>query len=150
MGLDVGTSTAEGLDVAGTINGAVALGSGQFLTGAIGNDSDGLKVQITGGALGARGTVNYSQGYAYQIDRFIGVAIGLSGSISARTDGINSSVEHINAQRDALNKRLDAIQARYYAQFNAMDTLIAQMRSTSDFLTQQLANISNLTAQSGK
>ena len=81
---------------------------------------------------------------------FIGVAIGLSGSISARTDGINSSVEHINAQRDALNKRLDAIQARYYAQFNAMDTLIAQMRSTSDFLTQQLANISNLTAQSGK
>jgi flagellar hook-associated protein 2 len=150
LGLSVGTSTAEGLDVAGTINGTVASGSGQFLTGVIGNDSEGLKVQITGGALGARGTVNYSQGYAYQIDRFIGVAIGLSGSISARTDGINKSVENINAQRDALNKRLDVIQARYLAQFNAMDTLIAQMRSTSDFLTQQLANISNLTPQSGK
>ncbi len=150
LGLSVGTSTAEGVDVAGTINGAVASGSGQFLTGAIGNDSEGLKVLITGGALGARGSVSYSQGYAYQIDRFVGVAIGLNGSISSRTDGINKSVEDINSQRDALNRRLDVIQARYFAQFNAMDTLIAQMRSTSDFLTQQLANISSLTAQSNK
>jgi len=39
------------------------------------------------------------------------------------------------------------IQKRYLAEFNAMDSLVAQMRSTSDFLTQQLANISGLISQ---
>ena len=52
-----------GLDVAGTIDGQVSTGSGQSLTSG-GGSSSGLKLLINGGALGARGTVNYSQGYA--------------------------------------------------------------------------------------
>ena len=147
LGLDVGASTAAGVDVAGTINGAIATGSGQFLSGAVGNDAEGLRLLVSGGALGARGTVDYSQGYAYQIDKFVGVALGANGIISARTDGINKSITDIGKQRDAMNSRLAQLQQRYLAQFNAMDALVAQMRSTSDFLTQQLANISSLTSQ---
>lgn len=145
LGLSVATSTAAGVDAAGTINGVAASGSGQYLTGAAGNDAEGLKLLISGGALGARGTVDYSQGYAYQIDKFVGVALGTSGVISARTEGINKSITDIGKQRDALNLRLAAMQKRYLAEFNAMDALVAKMNSTSSFLTQQLASIANLT-----
>jgi flagellar hook-associated protein 2 len=35
--------------------------------------------------------------------------------------------------------RMEAVEARYRAQFTALDTLLAQMQTTGDFLTQQLA-----------
>lgn len=143
LGLSPSTGTA-GIDVAGTINGVYASGSGQYLTGALGNASSGLKIQITGGSLGDRGTVNYSQGYANQIDSFVGMAIGATGPINARTDGINKSVADIKDQVTALNDRLNTLQAQYLKQFNAMDTLVAQMKSTSDFLTQQLASLASI------
>ena len=147
LGLSAGTSTAAGVDVTGTINGTAASGSGQYLTGATGDKAEGLKLLIAGGSIGERGTVDYSLGYAYQIDKFVGTALGTSGVISSRTDGINSSITDIGKQRDALNLRLADIQKRYLAEFNAMDALVAQMRTTSDFLTQQLASISSLTSQ---
>jgi len=144
LGLSAVSGTA-GVDVAGTINGVGATGSGQYLTGAYGNDSSGLKIQIAGGALGSRGTISYSKGYAEQLDSFIADAIGSTGAIAARTDGITKSVADIKDQVTQMNNRLAVLQKQYLAQFNAMDTLVAQMRSTSNFLTQQLAALSNLT-----
>jgi len=44
LGLSAGMSTAAGVDVAGTINGATASGSGQYLTGATGDKAEGLKL----------------------------------------------------------------------------------------------------------
>ena len=61
LGLSAGTGTA-GVDVAGSINGVVAAGIGQALTGTTGDASEGLKLLITGGATGSRGTVGYSRG----------------------------------------------------------------------------------------
>lgn len=146
LGLDIGGNTTVGVDVAGTINGFAATGSGQYLTGS-GNDAAGIKLQITGGSLGDRGTVSYSQGYAQQIDTFVKQALGATGAMNARTDGLNKSVADIGKQRDALNLRLANLQKQYLAEFNAMDSLVAQMKSTSDFLTQQLASLASLTAQ---
>ena len=151
LGLSVGTSTATGVDVAGTINGVAASGSGQYLTGASGNAAEGLKLLINGGSTGSRGTVNYSQGYAKQLDDFVGYALGATGPITSRTDGINKSVEDINKQVDAMNLRLATMQKTYLAEFNAMDTLVGQMKATSDYLTQQLSALSSLSSgSSGK
>ena len=37
---------------------------------------------------------------------------------------------------------MEAIEKRYRSQFTALDTLVAGMKTTSTFLTQQLANLS--------
>ena len=148
LGLSVGAGTADGVDAAGTIGGVAALGSGQYLTGATGSPVEGLKLLISGGSTGMRGTVNYSQGYAHQLDSFVGFALGSNGPISARTDGINKSIDRINKQVDEMNYRLSEMQKRYLAEFNAMDTLVGQMRATSDYLTQQLSSLSSLTSSS--
>jgi len=133
-----------GLDVAGTINGVAAAGSGQTLTGAIGDASEGLGLLITGGALGARGTANYSQGYAYQFDKLVDNQLGTDGPIASRTDGINASLKSIDAQTQFLNDGLVNTEARLRAQFTALDVAMSNMSTTSNFLTQQLAALSNL------
>lgn len=133
------TSTT-GVDVAGTFAGVAGTGSGQYLTGAI-NNADGLKVQITGGATGNRGTASYSQGYAYKLDKLIDSFLGSAGTIASKTDGTNQSIKNINSQREVLNRRLASIEARYRTQFTKLDTTMSGLTQTSNALTQQLAGL---------
>lgn len=143
----VGASPAEtaGVNVAGTVNGASATGAGQFLTGASGDASEGLRIQINGGSPGSRGTVNFSQGYAYQFQKIADNLLATDGAIASRTDGINSSIKQIDSRRDALNVRLAAVEKRYRAQFTTLDSLLSGLTQTSNFLSQQLASLSKST-----
>lgn len=140
-----GTATqVDGADVAGTINGGAATGSGQMLTGSAGSDAAGLKLEITGGATGSRGTIDFSQGYAYQLSNLTGNFLGSKGLISGRTDGLNATVKDIGRSRDSFNTKLVEIEKRYRAQFTALDVAIGRMTTTQSFLSQQLESLSNL------
>jgi flagellar hook-associated protein 2 len=138
----------DGIDVAGTIGGVPATGSGQYLTGASGSPAAGLKLQITGGAENAsRGTVSFSQGQAFHLNALLEGYLGSGGLLAGRTDGINSSIKGLGNQSDVLNARLTAMEKRYRAQFTALDVTIGKMTSTSSFLTQQLAQFTNMSKQ---
>ncbi|MES2161000.1 MAG: flagellar filament capping protein FliD [Pseudomonadota bacterium] len=129
----------DGLDVAGTIGGYTATGSGQTLTGSPGAPVDGLKLTITGDTIGSRGSFGFSQGYAYQLNALAAGYLGAKGAITSRTTGLNNSVKDISKQKDAFASRLTDIEARYRAQYTALDTSIASMNTTQSFLTQQFA-----------
>lgn len=133
--------STDGEDAAGTLNGTAASGSGQNLTGASGSAGEGLKLLIAGGALGSRGSITFSQGFAYQLDKLVDSFLSSSGVLTSRTDGINSSIKDIENRREALNRRLETVEARYRKQFVALDTLISSMNQTSTYLQQQLANL---------
>ncbi len=115
-----------GIDVAGTINGIAATGSGQFLTGADGSSAEGLKIQVTGDSLGARGTLDFSQGYASQLSKLIDGFLG-----SERPDFRPHRWHQPQHQgssadsRDALNTRLTNIEAQYRKQFTALDVMLS-------------------------
>jgi len=130
-----------GLDVAGTINGVAATGSGKVLTGATGDVSAGIEVRVDAAPLGAAGTVRYSIGYASQIDRLMEEVLQSTGPITSRTDGLAARRKAIDKQVATFNTRLTEVEARYRAQFVALDALLARMNSTSNFLTSQLANL---------
>ena len=130
------------LNAAGTINGVTATGNKTNLTGAFGDASEGLSVTIAGGAIGDRGTVTFTRGYASQLDGLISKLLKDDGILAAKTDGIKSSITRLDKQADAINVRLAATEARYRAQYTRLDTLIASMQSTSTFLTQQIASLS--------
>lgn len=131
----------DGLDAAGTLNGTAGSGSGQNLTGATGSLGEGLKLLITGGALGSRGKVTFSHGFAYQLDKLVDGFLGSSGVLTSRTEGINTSIKDIESRREVLTRRLETVEARYRKQFVALDTLISSMNQTSSYLQQQLANL---------
>lgn len=82
-----------------------------------------------------------NQGIAVRFNAALDGIIGNSGLIASRTDGITASIKDIGKRRDVLAVRLTSIEARYRAQFTALDSLIAGMNKTSQYLTQQLANL---------
>ena len=133
-------NNTSGTDVAGTIDGSPATGSGQTLTAASGN-ATGLKIQVNGGTTGVRGTVNYSLGYAYNLNQLATSFLASKGQLAGRTTGINSSIIDIGKQRDVLNKRLAQIQANYTSQFTALNVMLGNLNQTQNFLTSQLANL---------
>jgi flagellar hook-associated protein 2 len=130
-----------GVDVAGTLGGFAANGSGQSLTGATGTPVNGLKIGVTGGSLGARGSISYSQGIGFSLNAVLSSVLGSDGTLQARTDGLQSTVDDIEKQKTAMQGRLDQIQQAYLAQFNALDTQLAQLSSLSTYLAQQLATL---------
>ena len=67
------------------------------------------------------------------------------GIIKARTDGLDKTIEDFTAQREALDERLASLEGRLLRQFNALDTLVGQLNTTSAFLTEQLASLPTLT-----
>jgi flagellar hook-associated protein 2 len=132
-------SGTPGLNVAGTLNGISATGSGQTLSGNAGTDTDGLKILVAGGAVGARGTVNFSIGYAFKLNNLLNGFLGSNGTIASTASGVNRSITDIGKQRDILNSRLADSEARYRAQFTALDSILSNLSNTSTFLTQQLS-----------
>lgn len=64
-----------------------------------------------------------------------------SGQIKAQTDGLNATLKDISKQQDALDTRIKAFETRTRAQFTALDTLLSNLKSTGDYLTQQLAKL---------
>lgn len=134
-------SPVVGNDVEGTIGGYAATGDGQTLTGAPGAPISGLKLTVADGTTGGRGSISFSQGYAYQLNNLVAGYLGGSGLIASRTTGINSSISDISDQETAFNARLVTTEARYRAQYTSLDTTIASMNTTATFLTQQFAAI---------
>jgi flagellar hook-associated protein 2 len=137
--LGVTPVSATGLDVAGTINGVNALGSGQTLTGVSGDPSAGLTLRILGGELGERGNVTFARGYASLLNQMVSDFLDEDGLLSSRTEGISSTIRRIGEREEALQHRLDQIEKRYRAQFTALDANISKLQQTSSFLSQQLA-----------
>jgi flagellar hook-associated protein 2 len=132
------THTA-GVDVAGSIGGVTSTGSGQILS-----DAQGLNVTINGGALGDRGSVTYSNGYAFSLDIWTNTVLTTDGALASRTGGINNSIKDIGSRRASIETRLVGIERRYRAQFSALDMMLSSMNQTSNYLTQQLAQIAKL------
>ncbi|MEO8848016.1 MAG: flagellar filament capping protein FliD [Casimicrobiaceae bacterium] len=132
-------TSVSGIDVAGTIGGFAAAGSGQKLTGAAGTATDGFALIISDGALGARGSARYSEGMAARLNDAVTSLLGSDGVIKATTDGAQSQITDVGKQEVTVQARLDQIQQAYYAQYSALDTLISSLKTTSDYLTQQLA-----------
>ena len=134
------TATA-GSDVQGTINGIAASGSGRMLIDVSSGGASGLKVEVLGGALGDRGSVFYSRGYAATLDRLVQRFLASDGALAGRSNGIDASIRSLDKRREEMERRLVGVETRLRAQFTALDTLLGKMSTTSTFLTQQLAKL---------
>jgi flagellar hook-associated protein 2 len=136
-----GVTAAAGSDVVGTIGSVAAIGNGQALTAAAGSPAEGIQLTIKSGDKGDRGSVTFSQGYAYQLTNLAAGFTGKGSILTSKTDGLNVSIKAVAAQRDKFSDRLTAIEARYRTQFTALDTMLSSMQTTQSYLTQQLAAI---------
>jgi len=84
------------------------------------------------------------QGYAFRLDAVMDDVLASDGMIDSREDGINSRVDRIQDSIEVMGRRLGMVESRLFAQFSAMDALVANLQSTGSFLTQQMDILNNL------
>ena len=136
-------TNGTGLDTKGTIGSVEATGSGQSLIGT--GDAKGLSISVIGGSTGSRGTVNFARGYAYELNNLVGGMLNSNNLIDSRVGGINASITQVGKDRERVNLHLASIEKSYRTQFTALDGMLSSMNQTSNFLTQQLANLPGFT-----
>lgn len=83
-------------------------------------------------------------GLGGRLDGFVAGYLGSDGLLTARTEGLDASIAALDVQRTRLDERTSALESRLLREFQALDSLLSQLNSTSAFLTQQLANLPNL------
>ncbi|NUS38726.1 MAG: flagellar filament capping protein FliD [Lysobacter sp.] len=76
--------------------------------------------------------------YATKLRGTLTAYTGDTGVIASRTTALNASLKRIDDQRAALDRRMALLDADYRRQFTALDSMMAQMQSTSSFLAKQL------------
>jgi flagellar hook-associated protein 2 len=77
------------------------------------------------------------EGVASKLETLLDGFISATGVITSKTSALNTRLASISEDRADLNRRMDSLEALYFRQFNAMDSLLAEIETTGNFLTQQ-------------
>jgi flagellar hook-associated protein 2 len=135
----------NGADVAGTINGEAATGSGQILTGNDGEANvEGLAVKYSGSATGQVGTVTLTLGIAELFERSLyNITDPYSGYLAFKQDSLQNSVDWFQTRIDQMNARLDSKTEMMVNRFVAMELALARIQSQSQWLSGQISAAAN-------
>lgn len=134
LGLAAGTT--NGLDVGGTINGFAATGKGQFLTGGVGDASEGLILQYTGTTARTAGTVMLTLGVGGALAK---VAAGMttenSGSIATIATNEQTRSASLSTRSVKIQNRLDTHRAALMKKFSAMEQAMTKIQQMGALLS---------------
>jgi len=137
-----GDVTADnGVDVAGTINGESATGSGQVLTGDDGQANvNGLVVKYTGTSTGAVGNVKITIGLGELFERVLYDIVDpyKKGYVAYKQDSLEERVNALDTQIEQMEARLNRKMEAMINQFVAMETALATIQSQSQWLANQI------------
>jgi flagellar hook-associated protein 2 len=81
---------------------------------------------------------NDDQGFAFRFAALAESILADDGLIDSREDGINSQIRTLENRQLSLEDRLELKEKAMRSQFAALDSLLGQMQSTSQFLVNQL------------
>ncbi|MCS5711435.1 flagellar filament capping protein FliD [Candidatus Berkiella aquae] len=85
--------------------------------------------------------IDNENGLFNNLESTIDTYIKNDGVIKSKTNGLNKSIDLITEQRVNLERHLIHFEERLLSQFIAMDSIVANLRSTSDFLKTQLDSL---------
>lgn len=127
-------------DASNTLGFVTGRGDGEVGKAQDGNidDASGIRVKVEGGDLGDRGSVTYISGIADQLkDLLQNILDPKEGTLATKFDTLDKQNENLAEDRDSFEARVAATEARLKAQFLYNDSIIASLKTTENFLTQQ-------------
>ncbi len=124
-----GLSSLADIGISTNRNGSIALDDLK-LSNALSTRFDDFDELFTG-----------DNGIATRLDKLATQLLGSGGVFATRESSLNEQMSKTQDQQTALAVRLEKLEARYRAQFSALDILISQLNQTSSFLTQQLESL---------
>lgn len=138
LGLDDATQV-YGTNVAGTIKGVTATGSGQTLSlDSDGNNANGLSINYTGSGATTT-TFTLTLGIADLLERQLGFITDASdGYVTYKQTSLEDSIDSFETQIEqmeaSLNRKMDVM----ISQFVAMEQVIGRLQTVSSWLTSQM------------
>ncbi|MFN3684487.1 MAG: flagellar filament capping protein FliD, partial [Fimbriimonadaceae bacterium] len=141
VGLTVGpvAEVTAGVDVAGTINGEAAVGSGQFLTGdSAAPNVAGLQVMYTGDTAGSAGTVYFTKGIGALMNEL------LSTFTDAASGVFKATGDSLQAQSDAIDQQIADLQSQISLHEQNLRQRFARMESAIAALTAQQTRLASM------
>lgn len=141
-------SVGTGADITGTINGFKATGVGAVLTSASGFAEDGLSIRAEVVTSGNYGTVTVSSGITDRMSILLERSVNVTnGTLKARQDGIETSVEDLDKQIVRKQIAVAAFEERTRAQFQRLEVLLSQFQIQGQALSAGITSIQNLQTQ---
>ncbi|MBB1354829.1 flagellar filament capping protein FliD [Pseudoalteromonas sp. SR45-5] len=80
-------------------------------------------------------------GFAQSFDELMSFYTDSDGIIQNRIDSKTNQLDDIDDQRVSLASKMESLSSRLYAQYNAMDLLVASLNNTSSYVQAQLENM---------
>lgn len=149
--LFLNTSQQTGTDVAGTINGIAATGTGQILSGAADTAAEGLQLLVT-----AESPFSTAFTARKGLGQLLGESLeGLTdidtGTITQKEEAFQTIVADMTGQIDKVDQRLEARRLRFQSMFASLETVLSQFQTQENFLRGQLDAFSNMaSARAGR
>lgn len=129
----VGTTAiaGNGLDIAGTINGELANGQGQFLLGRSGNArTDGLQIMYSGATTGFVGNLEFTSGLSALLSREAqSFTDSVNGLFTANDRAIADQISDIDRQISRLNDSITVKEQMLRQKFARMEEAISRSQS---------------------
>lgn len=136
------TGAVSGLSGAHTT--LASLGITTSKTGVLELDSAKLKTALETNFDGVAAVFGSENGVAARLAKAIEPRLATTGELAIRTKRLNERSTDLQKDQAQLEARLATIEERYRKQFTALDGLLSNMQNTSNYLTQQLANIAKI------
>ncbi len=131
-----------GLDVAGTINGEVAIGKGQILSldsTSNNNAAKGLALLVSPNTPLGSVKVVYTKGIGAALRDMLNSMTSSTGIITTVQNGINDRIRDIDNAIADWETRLAEQEAQLYERFNAMESRLAKLQQQGNYLLAQFA-----------
>lgn len=135
----IATATVTGLT--GNVNSLAEIGISTNQDGTLALDSSKLTQQLNDNIDNIDNIFTSTNGIASSLSTLVDQYTNSTGILTSRTTSLNDKLTQIGDERIQLSDRLNQLETRLRAQFGAMDALVAQLKSTGNFLSQQLANL---------
>ncbi len=100
-------------------------------------NSIGLKIQISDTSI-TSGNVYYGKSLMTSVDEELTNILAFDGDIQNRLSNLSASLKDYADQKTLLDERMDKLQARYAMQYASMETAVAGLKDTGDYLTEML------------
>ncbi len=109
--------------------------------GTLGIDDDQLKYALDNKFDAVAGFFTGDTGLMSRLNSRVEAFNAVGGVLAQQVTGLEATMSDIAAQREKLALRTESMKTRLYAQFNAMDTMVAKLANTSSWLDGALSSL---------
>ena len=118
------------------IDGVAMSADGSIYSSTSGNSS-GLKIQITDTSI-TSANIYYGKSLISLVDESLTNILAFDGDIQNRLKNLSASLKDFEDQKIVLDERMAKLEQRYAMQYASMETAVAGLKDTGEYLTEML------------